>query len=170
VRDRGEDARAEKLSALAGLDAALTDPIALVRVLQEATDDEDAVRRVAGAFGLTPDQATAVLDQQLMQLTPARRQRLAGEVRTLRSEWGPPIEGELRFTTRRSAVLTLDGTERRFTAGGVGGVLDLLFQHLLEDIARPALRPVVATVTGLPDGPTRMTVTPSGDGHVDQPG
>ena len=170
MTDRREAARADKLSILAALEAGLADPVRLVRLLQEATDDEDAVRRLADAFGLAPEQATAVLDQQLRLLTPAHRQRLADEVRLLRAEWGPPLAGELRFATRRSAVLTLDGTERRFTAGGAIGVLDLAFRYLADEVARPSLRPVVATVTGLPGGPTRMTVTPGGDGDFDYPG
>jgi hypothetical protein len=83
---------------------------------------------------------------------------------------GTADRGTGHFRTRRSAVLTLDGVQRRFTAGGADGVLHLLFRHLLEEVARPALRPVVATVTGLTGGPTRMTVAPSGDGHYDHPG
>jgi hypothetical protein len=94
---------------------------------------------------------------------------LAGELRVLRADWGAAIEAELRFTGRRSAVLTLDGTERRFAAGGAATVLDVVFRHLLDAVARPALRPVVATVTGLRGGPTGMTVTPGGDGHHDYP-
>jgi hypothetical protein len=162
--------RAEKLAVLAALEAALADPVRLVGVLQEATDDEDAARRVAEAFGLAPDQAAAVLDQQLRLLTPGHRRTLADEVRVLRAEWGAPIEGELRFSTRRAAVLIVDGTERRFTAGGAEGVLHQVVRHLVDEVARPALRPVVAGVTGLPGGPIRMTVTPGGDGDFEHPG
>jgi hypothetical protein len=162
--------RAERLSALAAIEAVLADPARLVREVQEAVDDGDAVRRVAEAFGLDPDQAVVALDVQVRSFTPARRAQVAEELRVLRAEWGPPIEGHVHFASRRSAVLTLDGTERRFSAGGTGGVLDLLFTHLLGDVARPALRPVVARVTGLPAGPTRMTVTPGGQGTYDYPG
>ena len=31
------------------------------------------------------------------------------------------------------------------------------------------LRPVTATISGLPDGPIRMTYTPARNGHVDYP-
>jgi hypothetical protein len=162
--------RTEKLAALAAIEAAVADPATLLGVLQEATDDEDALGRVGEAFELSPDQAMVVLDIQVRSFTPGRRAKLADELAVLRAQWGPPLEGRVHFSSRRSAVLTLDGAERRFTAGGTGGVLDLLHQHLFETVARPALREVVATVTGLPDGPTRMTVTPSGDGHFDHPG
>jgi hypothetical protein len=162
--------RAEQLSALAALATAMADPVALVRLLQEATDDADAARLVREAFGLTAEQTETVLDNRNRLLTPAHRQRLADELTILRAEWGAPIQAHLRFTTRRSAVLTVAGTERRFTGGGADGVLDEVLRHLLDAIARPTLRPVVAGVTGLSGGPTRMTVTPSGDGDFEHPG
>jgi hypothetical protein len=162
--------RAEKVSALAAIEAALADPARLAQVVQEAVDDEDAVRRVGEAFGLSRDQAVTALDVQVRSFTSARRAQVAEELRVLRAEWGPPIEGRVHFVSRRSAVLTLDGTERRFSAGGAGGVLDLLFHHLLDEVARPALRPVVVGVTGLRTGPTLMTVTPGGDGDFEHPG
>jgi len=161
--------RAERLSALAALEAALADPVSLVHTLQEATDDEDAARRVAEAFGLSPEQAATVLAVQVRSLTPAHRRRVADELTVLRADWGPPLQGGLRFTNRRSAVLELDGVERRFTAGGPGAVLDLVLDHLTEEVAVPMLRPVVAAISGLPGGPVRMTVTPARDGHVEHP-
>ena len=75
----------------------------------------------------------------------------------------------MEFATPRSALLRLGGEERRFTAGDPDAVLELVFRHLVDEIAAPDLRPVVAQVTGLPAGPVRMTVTPGGDGHHDHP-
>ena len=42
----------------------------------------------------------------------------------LRADWGPPIEAQIRFTGRRSAVLSFDGTGSLVRAGGVNGVLE----------------------------------------------
>lgn len=52
------------------------------------------------------------------------------------------------------------------------GVLDRIREFVLEEIAVPKVRSVVATVSGLPDGPTRITYTPSREGryeYLDEP-
>jgi hypothetical protein len=95
MNDRMEHGRAERLSALAAVEAALADPVRLVELLQEAGDDADVVRRVADAFSLDAQQAESVLAVQLSGLTPGRHARLADELRVLRARWGPPIEGQV---------------------------------------------------------------------------
>jgi hypothetical protein len=78
------------------------------------------------------------------------------------TEWGPALPGTLAFTTRRSAVLTVAGVERRFTAGGMRSVLDRVVDVVLGTVALPRLRPVVVQVSGAPRGPVRIEVLPSG--------
>ncbi|MDT0274638.1 hypothetical protein [Blastococcus goldschmidtiae] len=159
---RPEAHRRELPGPLAAIDAALADPVRLVAVLVDAEDDEDAVRRVRDAFDLTDEQAGSVLDLQFRRLHRAGRARVAEELRVRRTEWGPPLPGTLTFSGRRSAVLTVDGQERRFTAGGVESVLSRVSARLLDEVATPGLRPVVVEVSGLPGGPVRFTVTPPG--------
>jgi hypothetical protein len=161
--------RGERLSVLVAIDAALTDPVRLIGILAQAADDDDAVRRLRDAFDLDDVQAQAVLDLQVRRVTPAHRARIAEELRVLRTDWGPPVEAAVRFTGRRSAVLAVDGTERSFRAGGVSGVLERIGAFVVEEIAVPRLRPVTATISGLPDGPIRMTYTPARNGHVEYP-
>jgi hypothetical protein len=161
--------REERLAILVAVDAALADPVRLIGILAQAADDDDAVRRLRDAFDLDDVQAQAVLDLQVRRVTPAHRTRIAEELRVLRADWGPPVEAAVRFTGRRSAVLAVDGTERSFRAGGVNGVLERIGTFVVEEIAVPRLRPVTATISGLPDGPVRMTYTPAGNGHVEYP-
>jgi hypothetical protein len=148
----------------------LADPVRLIDILGQATDD--AVRRLGNAFGLDDVQAEAVMDLQVHRGTPAHRARIADELRVLRSDWGPPVEAEVRFTGRRSAVLVVDGAEHSFRAGGVSGVLQEIGAFVSEEIAVPRLRSVTATIGGLPDGPIRMTCTPARNGrfeYADEP-
>jgi hypothetical protein len=166
---RDRDPRAQRLAILAAVDAALADPVRLVGILGQADDDDDAVRSLRDAFDLDEEQAQAVMDLQVRRVTPRHRARIAEELRVLRADWGPPIETEVRFTGRRSAALTIDGTEHRFRAGGRNGVLEKLGAFVLEEVAVPRLRPVTATITGLPDGPIRMTFTPARAGHFEYP-
>lgn len=157
----GPDGRAQRISILAAYEAALADPVRLVGVLADAADDEGAVRRVRDAFGLSEEQAGAVLDLQFRRLHRVGRSRVADELAVLRAEWGPPLPGTLAFTSRRSAVLTLEEQEQRFTAGGGQAVLDRVTEHLLHDVAVPRLRPVVVEVSGRSGGPIRITVSPA---------
>ena len=161
--------RGERLRILSGIEAALADPVRLIGILLNAEDDEDAIARLMDAFGVDAVQAQAMLDLQMRRVIPAHRARIAEELRVLRAEWGPAIEVQVRFSGRRSAVLTIDGTERSFRAGGLHGVLDKIREFVLDEVALPALRPVVATVAGLPDGPIRMTVTPARSGRYEYP-
>ena len=164
-----DDARRDRLAILTAIEAALADPAHLVGILQESVDDDDAIGRLVDTYGLDAVQAQAVLDLQVRRVIPAHRARVAEELRVLRAEWGPPIEAQVRFTGRRSAVLTVDGTEHRFRAGGVDGVLAEIGAFVLEEIAVPRLRPVTATISGLPDGPIRMTSTPARNGRFEYP-
>ena len=156
-----EDRRQERLAPLSAMDAALADPVRLVTVLVDAEDDEDALRRVRDTFGLTDEQAASVLDLQFRRLHRAGRARVAAELAVVRAEWGPALPATLAFTDHRSAVLTVEHEERRFTAGGTQAVLDRVTAHLLDDVAVPRLRPVVVTVDGPADAPVRVTVVPS---------
>ena len=83
MRPALDDSRRERAAILGAIDAALTDPVRLIGILLQ-------VRRVV----------------------PGHRARVAEELRVLRADWGPPIEAQIRFTGRRSAVLSFDGTER----------------------------------------------------------
>ncbi len=78
--------REQRISILAAFEAALTDPVRLVGVLADAEDDEDAVRRVRDAFGLSAEQAGAVLDLQFRRLHRVGRTRVADELALLRAE------------------------------------------------------------------------------------
>jgi hypothetical protein len=159
--------RRSRISALTAIAAALDDPARLVHAVQGAADDEDAVRRISGAFDVDEWQAHALMDLQFGVLTPAHRSRVTAELALLRAAWGAPLEGELELTRRRRALLSVDGTERRFTAGGLPGLLDSVAAFLRSEIAAPRLRPVVLTVTGELAGPVGMTVLPDGSASLD---
>jgi len=164
-----DDGRHERLSILTAIESALADPVGLLGILLDAADDGDAIARLMDAYGVEAVQAQALLDLQVRRVIPAHRARLAEELRVLRAEWGPAIEAQVGFSGRRSAVLTVDGTEHRFRAGGVNGVLEEIGAFLLEEVAVPRLRPVTATIGGLPDGPVRMTCTPARDANIEYP-
>jgi hypothetical protein len=169
TRRAGDLQHSERLSILAAIESALADPVRLVGILVESADGDDAVRRLRNAFGLDDVQAQAVLDAQFRQVTAAPRARLAEELRVLRADWGPTVEAHIEFTGRRSAVLSVDGTEHTFRAGGVQSVLDRIAEFLLDEVAIPRLRPVAATISGLPAGPIRMTYTPARNGRYEYP-
>jgi hypothetical protein len=156
-----DDAR-QALPVLAALETAVAEPARLVALLQDAEDDEAAVRSISAAFGLTPDQASAVLDQQFRLLVRSRRAAVAEELRILRAPWNEPREITLHVTGRRSAVAVVDGVEHRFTAGGVRSLLEHVADLLRDEVVVPGLQPVVVS-TGL-DGrdPVRMRIWPSG--------
>jgi hypothetical protein len=155
------DPRAEKLSILAAYEIALADPVRLLALLADAEDDDDAVRRVREAFHLLEAHARSVLDLQFGRLTRAGRARIAEELRILRAEWGPELPVMVTFTSRRRAVVTVDDDERTVTAAGTPAVLDRITEHLVEEVAVPRLRPVVAEVTGHAGGLVRIRALPS---------
>ncbi|MCA0145778.1 hypothetical protein [Blastococcus sp. LR1] len=157
------DPRAEKLAILAAYEAALADPVRLVVLLADAADDDDAVRRVQEAFDLPAEQATAVLDLQFRRLSRATRAHVADELRILRAEWGPDVPATVAFTSRCSAVVTVDGDARTLSAAGAQEVLVRISAHLVDDVAVPRMCPVVAEVTGSAGGPVRIRALPSGD-------
>lgn len=156
--------RARKLRILTAIEAAAADPVRLAHALHEAVDDEDAVRRVAAAFELDAELAAVVLDQQIRTLVPGLRARRAEEIRILAAEWGPPMAVDAHVTGRSRLVLSIDGTEHRIRARGTNELLERMHDLLVDHVARPGLRPVIATVTGLRDGPMTWTVTPDGSG------
>jgi hypothetical protein len=162
-----ETRRQEVGTTLAALDAALADPVRLVSLLADAEDERDAVRRLQAALDLSAEQARSVLSLQFGALTRARRARIAEDLAVVRAAWGPTLPATLAFSGRRSAVLTVDGEERRVTAGGVDGVLDRAVQLLVADVAVPRLAPVLVEVSGLPGGPERFTVLPSRSASFD---
>jgi hypothetical protein len=157
-----------RLPVLAAYESVLADPVRLVQVLQDAVDDDDALDRVAEAFGLDREQATVVLDAQFRLLLPSRREALAEEVRVQRTPWREPLQVAARLHGRRRATLVLDGTEHSFRAGGLPSLLDQLTDFLRAHVVRPDLRPVLLT-TGLPDGPSRITLWPSGSAEYEYP-
>jgi hypothetical protein len=161
--------RGERFRILSAIESALADPVRLLGILLDSEDDDDAIDRLMDAYGVDAVQAQAMLDLQFRRVIPANRARLADELRVLRAEWGPPVMAHIEFTGRRSAVLSIDGAEHSFRAGGVHGVLDKIRDFALDEVAVPTLRPVVASVAGLPEGPVRMTITPSRDGRYEYP-
>src|SRR4051794_9822229 len=96
----GEAGARQALPWLEALEATGADPVRLVRVVQECDTREDAVRAVAEAFGLTPEQADVVLDRQVGGLVRNSRDALAEQLRVLRAPWGAPLELELRMRGR----------------------------------------------------------------------
>ncbi|MGY1642170.1 hypothetical protein ACI782_13740 [Geodermatophilus sp. SYSU D00703] len=166
------DARGQRLAALAAIDTALADPVRLVRVLQEAADDEAALDGLQREFGLDAAAAAIVLDQQFRLLTRRHRARHAAELAVLRAEWGPPAEARLRFEADTAAVLTVEGGEHPFRGHHLAqDVLREVVAFLFREVARPRLRPVVVAVAGLDGGPGRITVDPDGSARFeDYPG
>ena len=156
--------RLHRLRVLTAIEAVAADPVRLAHALHEAVDDEDAVRRVAAAFEFDAELAAIVLDQPIRTLGPATRARRAEEIRVLSAEWGPPVAVDARVTGRSRLVLSIDGTEHRIRARGTDELLERMHHLLLDHVARPQLRPVIATVTGLRDGPMTWSVTPDGSG------
>jgi hypothetical protein len=156
-----------RLDALSAIDAALADPVRVVRTIAAAEDEDDAARRIAADLGLDEATARTVLDQQYRSLTRSNRARLAEELRVLRAPWGEPLPATLVVRDRRLAVLTLDGADRTFRARGENALLDQVARHLLEEVARPRLRPITVTTSGLSRGPTVVTVLPSGSVDLD---
>jgi hypothetical protein len=165
------DARGQRLAALAAIDTALADPARLVRVLQDAEDDDAALDGLRREFGLDAASATVVLDQQFRLLTRERRARRAEELAVLRAEWGPSVAARLRFDRSNSAVLTIERAEHAFRARDTNGVLGEVRAFLYREVARQRLRPVVVAVVGLDGGPGRVTVDPDGSARFeDYPG
>jgi hypothetical protein len=156
--------RLHRLRVLTAVEAVAADPVRLAHALHEAVDDEDAGRRVATAFGLEPELAAVVLDQQIRTLAPSLRARRAEEIRVLAAEWGPPVAVDAHVTGRSRLVLSVEGTEHHIRGRGTDELLERLNDLLVEQVARPRLRPVIATVTGLRAGPMTWTVTPDGSG------
>jgi hypothetical protein len=170
-QSRGEAGARQGLPWLEALETTSADPVRLAQVVHGAGSREDAVGAVATAFGLTPEQASVVLDNQLGGLTAGSRAARAEQLRILRAPWGEPVELRLRVHGRRSAVLDLEGTEHRFRAGGLAGLLEAVTSFLLDHVARPRLRPVLVR-TDLAGAPTTITVWPSGNaayGYPDDP-
>jgi hypothetical protein len=146
---------------LAAMEVVGADPERLVRVVRAADTREEAMHAVATEFALTVEQATVVLEQQVGGLVGSSREAITQELRVLRAPWGEPVELQLRASSRRSAVLALDGQEHHFRATGRDALQQQVSQFLLDHLARPRLRPVLVT-TDLVGGPSLMTIWPSG--------
>jgi hypothetical protein len=169
VTDAG---RIERLALLTAIEAALTDPVRLVHALADAEDEADALAVLRHEYGIGEAAAGALLDLQVRRVTRAQRARVIDELRVLRAEWGPALAVEARFGADGSAVLTLEGAVHGLREGDPWTAVERLARLLTDEVARPRLRPVAATIRGLPDGPTTMRVTPAGDvalGYPDDP-
>jgi hypothetical protein len=164
----GQGGREERRRMLAAVATVSADPVRLVDVVQDAADDADAARRIAEAFGLDLDLAAVALDLQVRRLTPSTRARIAEELRVLEAPWGPALDADLLFTTRRSATLTVDGIQRSFRGGGPNAVRDQVFAFLHEQVTGPQLRPVVIAETGAADA-ARWVVRPDRSASREQP-
>jgi hypothetical protein len=165
-----DDARRAKVRVLSAIEAAAEDPIRLVRAVLDATDDEDAVRRVGAAFGLDDDLARVLLDLQFRGLSRSSRARRVAELGLLRAAWGPPVEATLTVSGRRRGVLSVDGAEHQFMATGRQDLLLQVHAFLHEQIARPRLRPVVLVDADAADGRLFWTVQPDGSGSAEDVG
>ena len=164
------DARRHTIRVLSAIEAAAADPLRLIEAVQDAADDEDAVRRVGEAFDLDETLSRVLLDLQVSSLSTGSRRRVADELRLLRAEWAPPIEATLTITGRRHGVLTVDGAQHRFGASGRQVRFDEVHAFVHEQVARPQLRPVVLTGGEAAGGPVRWTVRPDGSGTAEDAG
>jgi hypothetical protein len=161
VDETGPGGVRQALPWLEAVDTVLADPVRLVALLQDAGDDDAAIGSIVAAFGLTPEQAEAVLHQQFHVLVRSRRDELAEELRTLRAPWQEPLTIELAMTGTGRAELSLDGDVHRFTARGTRNLLHAVVDFLREQVVVPQLRPVVlATGLGGRD-PVRVRIWPS---------
>ena len=165
-----DDGRRAKIRVLSALELAAENPVRLVQAVQDATDDEDAVRRVGEGFGLDEELSRVLLDLEVRNLSTGSRRRVAEELRLLRAEWGPPIEATLAVTGRRQGVLTVDGAEHHFRASGPQALIGQVHAFLVEQVARPQLRPVVLTGGEAAGGPVRWTVRPDGSATAEDVG
>ena len=142
----------------------------LVQVVQNATDDADAARRVAEAFGLEPDLADAALDLQVRRLTPSTRARLTdGGCRRVGHALGPaPRRGAaVRDPTPRHADREQHETHT-FRGTSPNDVLTQVIAFLHEHVTQPQMRPVVLEEVGITDA-ARYVVSPDGSGYRDSP-
>jgi hypothetical protein len=146
---------------LEALETVLADPHRLVALLLDAEDDAAAIHSVAEAFGLSHEQAQAVLDNQFGLLVQGRRARVSEELRILRSPWQEPLAVELVGTGDGRADLLLYGEVHPFSARSTRLLLDAAVEFLRERVVEAELRPVVLA-TGL-DGrdPVRVRIWPS---------
>ena len=168
IRDGTEPGEVRQaLPWLAALEVVLADPVRLVELLQDAEDDDAAVRALSEAFGITPEQAATVLDNQFRLPVRSRRDAVAEELRVLRSTWQEPLDLTLSVTLPGSGVLVLDGAEHAFTGRRLPALLDQVTEFLRERVVDPGLQPVVVS-TGL-DGrhPVRLSLWPGGTSSLD---
>jgi hypothetical protein len=163
----GEVSARQALPQLAALETVLTDPVRLVQVLAQAEDREAGVQALGTAFGLTPEQASGVLDNQFGLLLRSRRAAVAEEIRVLRAPWGPPMELAL-VRTGAGAAVVVDGVEHAFAVGAREQLLDEVTRFLLTEVAVPRLRPVLLT-TDLPGGPSLVRIWPGRTAEFDPP-
>ena len=139
-----------RLPVLEALSAALGDPHRLVDVLRDATDEEDARRRVAETFELTDLQAQAVLDQQFRLLTVARRTELAEQLQAERAPLGPELHLRASWdAARRVVTVSVDDIEIAGRGRTAAKAVEDLAMRVMEEIARPRHRPVVVQVDGV---------------------
>lgn len=70
---------ASPLELLTALDEVLVEPHRLIDVLYDAADEDQAVAALAREFQLSNEQASGVLDQQIMSLTRFRRAEIGDQ-------------------------------------------------------------------------------------------
>ena len=73
-------AAAARLDALRAFEAVLRDPHALLDIVLNATDPDQAQARIAAEYGVSVAAATAVMDMQFRRLTDTGRRWLAEEL------------------------------------------------------------------------------------------
>jgi DNA gyrase/topoisomerase IV subunit A len=74
------EAAAAREEALRVFDLVLRDPHALLDVVWDARDGDDAEARIAATYGVSRAAASSVTSMQLLRLTEAGRRRLADEL------------------------------------------------------------------------------------------
>jgi hypothetical protein len=150
---------------LGALSRVLADLPALLAVLADADDENDAVRRLEEAYDFTPVQAQAVLDVQLRLVTRARRAAVHAELRdvtdALAAPWDPPLDLQATVRSPQLVELVIAGVEHRVEGEDLDDCLGNVVSLVRESLARPERRRVAVT-TGLLDGPTRILVDPVG--------
>ena len=164
------DARHERSKVLEAVDAALADPVRLMVIVAGSADEADAARRISQEWALDDEQTRAVMDLQVRRVTAAGRAIVADELRVLAGPSGARRSKGTR-TSPGGAPPSWPSTAPSTRSGH--GVCTASSTRSGSSPSSPspfrgcALRKI--RITGLPEGPTRMTCTPARHGSFEYP-